>query len=149
MHVIKITYHTIPKHEKSGLLLNVRLANSHLWFVYETAKDVSRRSRGGPSGDQYSWLVGVTDKIVQGLLQPNPKAFSGLYKRDNTREWADNNPFRPWKNNWPGNKFNDSYGHVVATKDGWENVRKDLKYGFVCHLCAGLPPPTITVMSSL
>ena len=53
--------------------LNVRLANSHLWFVYETAKDVSRRSRGGPSGDQYSWLVGVTDKIVQGLLQPNPK----------------------------------------------------------------------------
>ena len=107
---------------------------------------------GGPSGDQPGWLVGVhdrtTDMFVQSLLERDQKAFIGLHESGSRWKWDDNNPFRSsytgWGNDWPTYEVKNDYDYVVTTKNGWENVLNNEKYGFVCQMYAAFPPPTIT-----
>ncbi|GFO40226.1 hypothetical protein PoB_006673100 [Plakobranchus ocellatus] len=85
--------------------------------------------KGGPSGKEAGWLVGIhdneTDSFVRSLLNTNEKAFFGLVYSDNEYTWVDKisfvNDYSNWWSGHPLNYLGSPYKYAVVTKYGWES----------------------------
>ena len=119
---------------------------------FSSAKTSCEGTRGGPSGNEPGWLVGIHDRetnnFVKNLLDYNQKAYIGLYNDGNGLLWLDktqiSNMYDDWRYGHPKTSYYHTYRYVVITKGGWENLYSNNRFVYFCQQYPSFSLPTLT-----